>query len=147
MAPVPLPSTTWTTTWAGQHVTNGFFNPAQIPGVYNAVATTTNGFCQATTNLKIQVKDSLDAICVTGIGTVREKDGFRLYPNPNAGSFILESAGFLNADNIRLFNALGQQITNIQLQSISERSLKISGLPTGLYFVEAMSKRWTVAVQ
>jgi hypothetical protein len=80
-------------------------------------------------------------------GTVLENDVFRLYPNPNAGSFILESDGYLNADNIRLFNALGQQITNIHLQSISERSLKISGLPTGLYVVKAMGNRWTVAVQ
>jgi hypothetical protein len=80
-------------------------------------------------------------------GTVLENDGFRLYPNPNAGSFILEFAGYLNADNIRLFNALGQQITNIQMQSVSERSLKISGLPTGLYNVKAMGNRWTVAVQ
>ena len=147
MAPVPLPSTAWTTTWAGEHVSNGFFNPAQIPGVYNAVATTTNGFCQATTNLKIQVKDSLDAICVTGIGTVRENDGFRLYPNPNNGSFVLESENILNADKLRLFNALGQQITHVQVQYLSERSLKISGLPTGLFIVEAKDKRWTVAVQ
>ena len=147
MAPVPLPSTAWTTTWTGPHVTNDFFNPAQIPGVYNAVATTTNGFCQATTNLKIQVADSLDAICVTGIGTVRENDGFRLYPNPNNGSFVLESENNLNADKLRLFNALGQQITHVQVQSLSERSLKISGLPTGLYVVEAMGKRWTVTVQ
>ncbi len=147
MAPVALPSTAWTTTWTGLHVSNDFFNPAQIPGVYNAVATTTNGFCQATTNLKIEVRDSSDAICVTGIGTVLKNDGFWLYPNPNTGSFVLKSAGFLNANQIRIFNALGQQISNIPVQSISDRSLKISGLPTGLYFVEAMSKRWTVAVQ
>lgn len=147
MVPVPLPSTPWTTTWAGAQVSNGLFNPAQIPGVYTAIATTTNGFCQATSNLKIQVKDSLDPLCVTGIGTVFVNDGFRLYPNPNNGSFVLESENTLNSDKLRILNAIGQQINHVQIQSLSERSLKISELPAGLYVVEAMGNRWTVAVQ
>ena len=58
-----------------------------------------------------------------------------VYPNPNQGSFIIRSA---QAGSYRLLNSTGQLIEEVKLNDSNNYSFEISGLSTGLYFIQGM---------
>jgi hypothetical protein len=58
-----------------------------------------------------------------------------VYPNPNQGVFIIRSA---QAGNYRLLNSTGQLIEEIQLSDSNNYSFEVTGLSSGLYFIQGM---------
>jgi hypothetical protein len=62
--------------------------------------------------------------------------GVSIYPNPNNGSFVIHAA---KASDLRLLNSLGQLIEVVQLNGSNNFSFEISGLSTGLYFLQGAS--------
>jgi hypothetical protein len=58
--------------------------------------------------------------------------GIRFYPNPNNGSFMLQSD--LDVE-LSLVNSLGELVKKIQLNGGNDRRLRIEGLSQGIYFL------------
>lgn len=59
---------------------------------------------------------------------------FTLYPNPVQNTLHIRSA--LDSYDLTVFTILGQQVMHLENQS-QQTSLNMSGLPSGLYFIEA----------
>jgi hypothetical protein len=59
---------------------------------------------------------------------------FSVYPNPNAGTFVVEAG---KANTLRLFNELGQMIRVIELNDLNGLKAEVSGLSNGIYFLNA----------
>ena len=76
---------------------------------------------------------------LTGIEDRNTKNNFNVYPNPNNGSFIIETNIAKNEKvKITLYNVMGESLLNIEEESISTRYQKqidIEKLPAGVYFL------------
>jgi hypothetical protein len=57
---------------------------------------------------------------------------FNVYPNPNAGSFVIEGSEMLH---LTMINELGQQVKFVQ--TTGNGQIEISGLSQGVYFLTA----------
>lgn len=74
---------------------------------------------------------------VTGIKeNSKNKITFSLYPNPNAGSFFVQSSV---EEKLVVTNELGQYIRTVELNTITNNSAKVDGLKSGIYFVSGKS--------
>lgn len=75
------------------------------------------------------------------------QSGIKVYPNPNGGQFTLEFTSITKeVVNIRLYNALGQEIKQELLRNIYpgyRHEWKVAGLPEGLYELQIESKSGT----
>ena len=56
-----------------------------------------------------------------------------VYPNPASSTIIITRSGN-DPFTIEIFNNIGQRM-KVAAANISERSLDVSGLPAGIYFV------------
>ncbi|MCC6370616.1 MAG: T9SS type A sorting domain-containing protein [Bacteroidia bacterium] len=98
-------------------------SPAQT-STYNVTGLSLEG-CEGTANFVLNVSDC------TGLTEQHHLDGIRLYPNPNAGTFMIE----LNSNaKLMVTNELGQ---NILSQKLSEgiNRVDLSAYAKGIYFV------------
>lgn len=69
----------------------------------------------------------------TGIdGATISDDLLKIYPNPNNGEFTVSSAFDLK---LTLVNELGQMIKNITLNPSNNRSISVTHLANGIYFI------------
>jgi hypothetical protein len=59
-----------------------------------------------------------------------------VYPNPNDGSFTVQSA---QAGVYRLLSSTGQTVYEIQLNETNKYSFEVSGLSTGFYFLQGIT--------
>lgn len=82
--------------------------------------------------------------CAVGIpqqGTSLHKSDIALYPNPNSGTFFIES----HQDELALIlNEIGQTVRSLKL--ISGQKTKITGLPEGIYFIVTPGARKKVVI-
>lgn len=69
----------------------------------------------------------------TALQQLKTNNAFQIYPNPNNGSFVL-SHTFLK-DEIKIFNALGQQI-DFTTTVNNSTSINIVNKIKGIYFIE-----------
>jgi len=67
---------------------------------------------------------------------------FSVYPNPNAGSFTIETAQALT---VRITNAAGQLITEQQLQA-GKSDIQLENIESGIYFVSSSDASGTRSV-
>jgi hypothetical protein len=70
--------------------------------------------------------------------------GIRFYPNPNNGSFIVQSD--LDVD-LSLLNSLGELVKKIQLNGGNDRRFRIEGLSQGIYFLVSQAGAQAVALK
>lgn len=97
---------------------------------YTLTGTDNNG-CSKTTTVTQFV-----ATCI-GIDEAGElEESINIYPNPNAGAFIVSSE---LAVSLRLVNALGQEILTIQISENEKRVVTVEGLPAGIYFISGQT--------
>jgi hypothetical protein len=68
---------------------------------------------------------------LTGIEQVKMKEDWSVYPNPGTGNFRISYPGKIK--NVRVYNALGQELQNVVLTSGNELSL--NGQPAGNYWL------------
>lgn len=64
--------------------------------------------------------------------------GFKIYPNPNAGSFTVELPDTSSQTTLMLYKATGQSVKAIQCTGKSTR-IEASNLPTGVYFYRLLT--------
>jgi uncharacterized repeat protein (TIGR01451 family) len=69
---------------------------------------------------------------VTSITENKNNASLNIYPNPNNGSFKIESA---NGGNYSIINELGEIIKEIKLNNTNQNSINIDNLSNGVYFV------------
>lgn len=76
--------------------------------------------------------------------TIRSSDiEYKLYPNPNAGEFVLVPSRGLENVEINVLDLFGKEILKLTFSSISSNTgvnVDISDQPTGIYFVKISSK-------
>jgi hypothetical protein len=63
-------------------------------------------------------------------------DALNIYPNPNDGAFSIRSA---QSGVYRLLSSTGQIVFEFQLNDSNNYSYEVSGLSTGLYFIQGVS--------
>jgi hypothetical protein len=63
-------------------------------------------------------------------------DALNIYPNPNDGEFSIRSA---QSGVYRLLSSTGQIVFEFQLNDSNNYSYEVSGLSTGLYFIQGVS--------
>lgn len=109
---------------------------------YSNVSGAINQNYTATTNGDYSVKitlggctDTSSCININTVGIeniVKNNNQLTIYPNPNNGSFIIESA----SEGVYLIiNELGQTIQLVQLSSSNKYSMNIDNLNSGIYFI------------
>jgi PKD repeat protein len=91
----------------GDGIINNEENPSYTynqPGTYNVSLSATN-------NCGTTIIEQMVVVLITSTAEAAWVDGFRLFPNPNTGTFMVEMSG-VPQDEVEfvLYNALGQQI-------------------------------------
>jgi uncharacterized delta-60 repeat protein len=118
-------------TFSGQGVAGNVFDPA-LAGVGTWAIVYSYSDCYTCTNsdtVFVEVSD-----CV-GIET-SQKQGIKLFPNPNDGKFIIE---LHEESNITVINSLGAPVHRASYAAGSH-SLDLSYLPSGVYLIKSESK-------
>ncbi|HXB30385.1 MAG TPA: T9SS type A sorting domain-containing protein, partial [Puia sp.] len=65
-----------------------------------------------------------------------EADQVSLYPNPASGTLLITRSGN-DSYSIEVFNSLGQ-LMQVVPNNISAKTLDVSGLPAGVYFIHVL---------
>jgi hypothetical protein len=116
--------------FSGTGVTGSTFVPPSSPGNYvvNYNYTDPNTTCSNSNSLAITVSDC------TGIEANEKDNSATLYPNPNAGKFILE-IGQTGNYVLEIYNALGQ---NVLKQTLTEEKVVVDlgDSANGIYIVK-----------
>jgi hypothetical protein len=82
------------------------------------------------------------ATCIEGNGSdLLRSSALEAYPNPNNGSFVIRSN---EAGDFYLMNSLGQLVEAVKLNAANNFRMEISGLTSGLYFLNGTVNGTTV---
>lgn len=122
-----------TYTWINNNTSSVSIEVSPNPGsvVYTVQGTDANG-CVATASVLLKVN-----FCA-GISSVEAASaGLEVYPNPNNGSFVMESSSELT---LTLFNQTGQLVKVLQLSGQATKTVSITDLPVGIYFLKGESQ-------
>ncbi len=111
--------------FSGYAVGTSDFNPTA--GTYNL--TSTSGY-------DIFISKLSDCAFSTGLEVVNNNDQFAIYPNPSTGKIKLYSEGHVDQNQIKVYNALGEEIKNIPLLNGNE--IDLSRQAKGIYFMEIL---------
>jgi len=70
-----------------------------------------------------------------------QKFGFKLYPNPTSGRFILEQTSGETMENVKVevYGMRGDKLMTGDLDGTRKREFMLSDLPQGLYFVKVIA--------
>lgn len=79
----------------------------------------------------------------TGITEVRKENSVTIYPNPNNGLFTVKGK---EIESIVISNQLGQELKTIHLSDKNNFSETVSGLESGIYFLNGKSTKQKVVV-
>jgi exonuclease III len=71
---------------------------------------------------------------------------FNIYPNPNNGSFFIESNKIIIDTKVEIYNSLGQLIFNKPIESKIDE-IKLSNFTSGIYFVKINSSYFIIRIQ
>ena len=116
-------SYTWSNNMAGTTIT---VSPTGNSVSYTATGTDANG-CSSTGTVLVKISGC------SGINELNAtNDSFIIYPNPNNGSFVIESGSEMN---LSLVNELGQIIRTISMSGSTTHKVSITDIPRGVYFI------------
>jgi photosystem II stability/assembly factor-like uncharacterized protein len=95
-----------------------------LVGNYSVIVTDANG-----------CSDTSSVINITSVGIIAltKKDIIQLYPNPNTGSFILESNGNVGNEYI-ISDMIGKAVAQATIKT-DKQPIEIKGLSIGTYFI------------
>jgi hypothetical protein len=71
-------------------------------------------------------------ISIVGLNEISKNSLLKIYPNPNSGSFYIESA---SEGNYSIINEFGQDIRQIKLNSANKYIMNIDNLNKGIYLI------------
>lgn len=79
---------------------------------------------------------------VLGVNNITADNGdVKLYPNPNNGTFTIDSRNLKKASTLSVYNAMGQAIYSSQLSANSSASaVDMSNAPAGVYFYRVVTQ-------
>jgi len=112
--------------------TNASFTPVATVGNY-AVEVTENGCVDTSACFLVDI---------TGLSDF-EVSGLSVYPNPNTGSFFVESSSQL-LESITVTDNKGRKVKEINTISELKTSINMVGLSTGIYFVKMNGEFGTI---
>lgn len=98
-------------------------------------ASTTYTFTNVTENHRIYV------IFKNGTGLNENAETITVYPNPTEGSINLVCP---NTEEIRIYNTLGVMVRQKSIGDIDNIQIDMSGLPNGIYFLQAIRGNGTI---
>jgi hypothetical protein len=105
---------------------------------YSVIVTGANG-CQSNASISVRVN------ACTGIDEINSrKNIFNIFPNPNNGEFNVTADDKLQ---LIIVNQLGQIVKTLELNESNRFQTKISGLSSGLYFVNTANGQKNNAVK
>jgi hypothetical protein len=105
---------------------------------YSVIVTGANG-CQSTASIIVRVN------ACTGLEEIASTTNiFNVFPNPNNGEFNVTADNKLQ---LTIINQLGQLVKTIELNESNRFQIKISGLSSGLYFVNTVNGQKNNAVK
>jgi hypothetical protein len=71
---------------------------------------------------------------------------FNIYPNPNNGSFFIESNKIIIDTKVEIYNSLGQLVFSKTIENKIEE-IKLSNLTAGIYFVKINRNYFRIMIQ
>jgi hypothetical protein len=89
---------------------------------------------------------SVTACDTTWVGvneTVKNEDGFKVYPNPASSIISVESSKY-QVQSIRIMDVLGREIYYLQTTN-NKTEIDVSHLPSGMYILQVQSKSGVVS--
>lgn len=89
--------------------------------------------------------DTSDCITINTIGIINKiilNNKLTIYPNPNYGSFIIQSTG---EGIYSIVNELGQVIQSLELNSSNKYTLNIENLSRGIYFIFGLNNNQMIS--
>jgi hypothetical protein len=110
------------------------------PGILNPFCVcqfTQSQLSYSSTNENFQNCDLLSSVSAISLNNSRS-----IYPNPCKGYLFLSTALFINDLSLtfRVLNQIGEIVYERNFLTIENRELNISFLPSGIYFIEIVSK-------
>ncbi|MBS1773266.1 MAG: T9SS type A sorting domain-containing protein [Bacteroidetes bacterium] len=105
--------------------TNGQLTPTQI-GPYYAVTNNRGCLSRPSNTLTITLLD---------INTVDMSNEVKVYPNPTSGELTLDWKGKLVNIDIDVYSSVGQHLMSEQVRNASSKSINLSNLADGNYYV------------
>lgn len=72
------------------------------------------------------------------INSMFDQPEMLVYPNPNNGVFSLEFSNFLGETQVRMFNSIGQLISD-QITTETPFLIYLPGIKSGMYFIKAIN--------
>lgn len=130
----------WTDADATGELTGTSFDPTAVaPGTYDFVYTVYSGACAtgASATLTVNVQKCASGIDELGAAAIN------CYPNPNNGSFLVETKGNFN---LSLYNHLSQLVWEGRTTN-DKTSVDISNMPAGIYFLRANGNNQTETIK
>ena len=98
-----------------------------------------SGLWSVATTDTVTVKNTL------GVDLPNEKL-LKIFPNPNRGEFTLTAENELNNVNVVIFNSIGQTIFNQKFESLNKQTIRLSDVPTGLYYIQITDNNLKLSV-
>lgn len=129
-----------TTNWvqiSGTYIANGGEKYITIGNFYSDANTASVVVNPFSAPMAYYYVDDVSVIDCSSSGIYESgSDGlFSIYPNPSGGTFTIQTQ--LSAFTISIYNSVGQII----FRSVNVLHINISGLPSGLYFIEIKSDK------
>jgi hypothetical protein len=119
-------------TFTGTGVSGSAFTPS-VAGIGTKTVTYTYTDANNCTASKKSVITVTACITDTGIGELSTLNCL-LYPNPNQGSFTIQT----NSDmTLTLVNGIGQHLQTISLDQNNSHQVYLENLPVGIYFLKS----------
>ena len=81
-------------------------------------------------------------IAVGTQNNIAKSNGISIYPNPNSGVFQISNLSDMERYDILIANTLGEMVFAEYNQNISNKSIDVSNLPSGIYFLKTMNKKY-----
>ena len=89
--------------------------------------------CLKTTNAAGCVSETCKLVSTVGISGISNLSGFKLYPNPNTGSFIIEIENPAKDVSIEVYNSLGEKVGRVE--KVGKVNSIEMDLANGIYLV------------
>ena len=120
------------------------------PMIYVGNALHTEQGTVANTSSRIEIQK----FCMKGDGTVPTKNvsetlSFRIFPNPNTGTFTVELPVLATDDTkLQITDLAGRVVTEkVTVSGLQQQQMEINNLPNGLYFLHVVTNGKTIAVE
>ena len=81
------------------------------------------------------LKDTVNVVSNVGLNDVESGPDIYVYPNPSKGKFTISTHNTLNDVSIYILNTLGKAVYLERFGVLEERSLDLTDLPAGVYFM------------